>query len=288
MTGALSKESGAARAVSILRLLFLAAVALLAAAFFFQRRLIYFPARAVGDPRALGLEGVEDARFRADDGVALHGWFAPARGRDRGLAVLVCHGNGGNVVHRAHLLERLPEAGLSALVFDYRGYGLSADAGPTEDGLYRDGAAALAFLLERTGLPARRAVLFGESLGAAVAVELAARLAPDAPHALVLESPFTSLADVAARHYPFLPARLLLRDRYESAAKIAAVRAPILVVHGALDTLVPPEQGRALADRATAPSRFVLVPGAGHNDLWADERARLADVAAFLDSIPPR
>jgi fermentation-respiration switch protein FrsA (DUF1100 family) len=238
-------------------------------------------------PRDVGLSGVVEAQFQADDGVALAGWFAPAWDPRRGLAVLVAHGNGGNVADRAHLLRDLPRLGLDVLVFDYRGYGKSADVGPTEDGLYRDGRAALAWLRERTGLPASRVVLFGESLGSGVAVELAHELLPDAPAALVLQSPFTSLADAAASHYPLLPVRLLLRDRYENLAKLPALRAPLLVLHGTRDSIVPLAEGRALYAAATGRKRLVEVPGRDHNDLWVDDQARTADLKAFLDELVP-
>jgi len=269
----------------LLLLLAAAAALLLVLIAVAQRRLIYFPSRDVPDPRALGFPQIEDARFTAEDGVALHGWFAPAAGAPRRLAVLVSHGNAGNVAHRLHLLADLPAAGLDVLVYDYRGYGES-EGSPSEAGLYRDGRAAQAWLLQRTGLPAARLVHFGESLGAAVSVELAR--AEPAPGAVIVQSPFTSLADVAGEHYPLLPVRLLLRDRYENAAKIGALRAPLLVLHGTDDSIVPLANGRALFERATAePKRFVEVRGAGHNDLWLDERARTADVVAFLDEVLP-
>lgn len=263
------------------------AAALLLLLWFAQRRLIYFPARDVPSPRSLGLKEVVDARFTASDGVALHGWFAPGWEPRRRLAVLVSHGNGGNVAHRTHLLRDLPRLGLDVLVFDYRGYGLSADVAPDEQGLYRDGRAALAWLRERSELPASRVVLFGESLGAGVAVQLAHELLPDAPAALILESPFTSLADAAGALYPVLPVRLLLRDRYDNAAKLPALKAPLLVVHGARDSIVPAAQGRALSAAATGPTRFIEVPNRDHNDLWLDERARTEDVKSFLDEFVP-
>jgi fermentation-respiration switch protein FrsA (DUF1100 family) len=270
----------------LLFLLALAAALFLLLLWFAQRRLIYFPAREVPDPAALGLRDVEDARFTASDGVALHGWFAPAEGAPRELAVLVHHGNGGNVVDRLYLLESLSRAGLHVLAYDYRGYGRSAGS-PSEAGLYRDGRAAQAWLLARTGLPPERLVQYGESLGGAVALELAAGATPP-PRAVVLQSPFTSLADTAAQHYPWLPVRLLLRDRYENAAKIGRLAAPLLVLHGTADWIVPPEHGRELLRLATAaqPARLVDVPRRGHNDLWADARARTADVTGFLDALP--
>ena len=271
--------------MKLLALLLAGAAALLLLVWLGQRRLIYFPSRDVPEPRRVGLADVVEANFAADDGVALHGWFVAAWKPRRDLALLVCHGNGGDIANRADLLRSLPRAGLDVLVFDYRGYGRSADVGPTEEGLYRDGRAALAWLRERTGLPASRVVLYGESLGSGIAVELARELAPDAPHALVLQSPFTSLADAGAAHFPFLPVSLLLRDRYDNLAKIGALHVPLLVMHGTSDATVPVAQGRALVARAAGPKRMVEVRGGEHNDLWGDERARTADVVKFLDEV---
>jgi fermentation-respiration switch protein FrsA (DUF1100 family) len=275
------------RPMKLLLTLAAGALVLLLLVWIAQRRLIYFPTRDVPSPRSLGLKEVVDARFTAEDGVALHGWFAPAWEPPRRLAVLVAHGNGGNVAHRAHLLRDLPRLGLDVLVFDYRGYGLSADADPTEEGLYRDGRAALAWLRERTELPVSRVVLYGESLGSGVAVELAHELLPETPAALVLQSPFTSLPDAAAAVWPFLPVRLMLRDRYDSAAKIAALRAPLLIVHGTRDSTVPVAQGRALCAAATSSKRMIEVKNRDHNDLWEDERARTAELKDFLEEFVP-
>ncbi len=270
----------------LLLLLALAAALFLLLLWFAQRRLIYFPAREVPDPAALGLRGIEEATFTASDGVALHGWFAPAEGVPRDLAVLVHHGNGGNVVDRLYLLESLGRAGLHVLAYDYRGYGRSAGS-PSEDGLYRDGRAAQAWLLARTGLGPERLVQYGESLGGAVALELAVGATPP-PRAVVLQAPFTSLADTAAGHYPWLPVRLLLRDRYDNADKIGRLAAPLLVLVGTADGIVPPEHGRELLRLAVAaqPARLVEVPRRGHNNLWADAGARTRDVTGFLDALP--
>jgi fermentation-respiration switch protein FrsA (DUF1100 family) len=249
-----------------------------------QGRLIYFPDRGSEDLRALGLPDAESVRFRADDGTGLHGWFHPATAPARGLAALVCHGNAGNASMRAQRLGDLSRLGLATLVFDYRGYGLSDDASPTEAGLQRDGRAALDWLLQRTGLPLERVVLVGESLGCAVAIELAAR-GPGAPAALVLEAPFTSLVDAGAAHYPFLPVSLILRDRYDNLARIGEVRAPVLVIHGAEDHIVPVALGREVFAHAPEPKRLLVIDGVGHNDLWLDARSRRAELAAFLDEV---
>jgi len=148
------------------------------------------------------------------------------------------------------------------LLFDYRGYGNSAGS-PDERGLALDARAARRYLLSRPDVDAAGLVYFGESLGAAVAVELAAE---HPPAALVLRSPFTSMADVGAYHYPILPVRLLLRDRYVAIDRIAHVRAPLLVIAGGNDRIVPLEQSRRVHDAARSPKAFVVIEGADHND----------------------
>ena len=152
--------------------------------------------------------------------------------------------------------------GVSVLLFDYRGYGDSAGS-PDERGLALDARAARRYLLSRPDVDAARLVYFGESLGAAVAVELAAE---HPPAALVLRSPFTSMADVGSYHYPILPVRLLLRDRYAAIDVIAQVRAPLLVIAGDADSIVPLEQSRRVHDAARSPKAFVVIQGADHND----------------------
>ncbi|MGH7378363.1 MAG: alpha/beta hydrolase, partial [Candidatus Methylomirabilales bacterium] len=156
----------------------------------------------------------------------------------------------------------LRRTGAGVLLLDYRGYGGSGGA-PTEEGLYRDGEAAAAWV-EAQGLGPL--VYVGESLGTGVAVEVALRRPPAA---LVLQSPFTSLTDVAARHYPYLPVRLLLKDRYESLEKIARVSCPVLVIHGDRDSIIPIAQGRKLFEAVPGRKAFLEVPGGDHNDpLW--------------------
>jgi fermentation-respiration switch protein FrsA (DUF1100 family) len=152
--------------------------------------------------------------------------------------------------------------GLMTLLVDYRGYGGNPGS-PSEAGLAADARAAFAFLSRQPGVDAGRIVIFGESLGTGVAVALAAEINPAA---LILRSPFPSLTAVARLHYPFLPVSTLLRDRFESKRRIAEVCCPVLVLAGDADTIIPPGQSRRLFDRALEPKRFVVIPGAGHND----------------------
>jgi fermentation-respiration switch protein FrsA (DUF1100 family) len=230
----------------------------------FERRLIYFPARAHdASPRALGLAS-EELVLVAEDGVRLHGWFLPTPGSRRTL--LLCHGNGGNVSHR---LDRalLAQARLrtDVLLFDYRVYGRSEGA-PDEEGTYRDARAAWQWLVAR-GQPPERIVIFGESLGSAVALQLALDTNGTA-HALVLESPFASIPEMARAVYPFLPVWPLVRTRYDNVGKVGRLRVPLLVVHGDRDEVVPFAQGRRVFDAAPEPKRFYAIPGASHNDTY--------------------
>jgi fermentation-respiration switch protein FrsA (DUF1100 family) len=228
----------------------------------FERRLIYFPTRELDvTPAALGLAH-EEMDVRAEDGVRIHGWFLPAKGSR--LTLLVCHGNAGNVSHRLdRALLVQARLGLDVLLFDYRGYGQS-EGRPDEEGTYRDGRAAWQWLRAR-GLGADRIVVFGESLGSGVALQLALEVAP---RALVLESPFTSIPDMARAVYPFLPVWPLVRTRYDNLAKIGRLRCPLLVLHGEKDEVVPFAQGRRLFEAAREPKRFYAIPGAGHNDTY--------------------
>jgi uncharacterized protein len=253
-----------------------------------QRRLIYLPAPRAVPPAAGVLPGAEEVSFPTADGLRLAGWFVPAagppgRGGRRSPAVLVCNGNGGNRSLRAPLAAALARAGLAVLLFDYRGY--AANPGhPTEAGLAADARAALAFLAARPEVDPARLVYFGESLGAAVALRLALERPPAA---LVLRSPFASLAEVGRLHYPWLPVSLLLADRYDSLGRVGGLAAPLLVVAGERDRIVPASHSRRLFDAAPQPKRFVLLPGADHNDLDLLAGPRLlAEVLAFLGQVP--
>jgi uncharacterized protein len=225
-----------------------------------QRRLIYFPSPGPVPPAAALLPDGRDVVLETDDGIRLGAWYFPVPGR--GPAVLVCNGNGGDRSMRAELAAALNRAGLSVLLFDYRGYGGNPGR-PTEEGLAADARAAQAWLAAQPDLDPKRIVYFGESLGAAVSLGLAVER-PSA--ALVLRSPFTSLGDVGAVHYPWLPVRRLLLDRYPSMERVASLRVPVLVIAGDRDDIVPASLSKRLYDAAAEPKQWLLVPGAGHND----------------------
>lgn len=236
-------------------------VAILTLAWALQRSLIYFPFGSVPSPSEVGLADVEAVTFDTEDGIRLRGWFMKSR-PSPGFTLAVFNGNAGNRAYRSGLAHAFRAHGVGVLLFDYRGFG-GNDGHPTESGLASDARAARAYLATRADVDPRRVVYFGESLGAAVAIGLAVE---HPPAALVLRSPFTSLADVGRVHYPFLPVRWLLRDRFPSLERIAQVTSPVLVIAGDRDRVVPLEQSRQLYAAAAGLKRLVIIRGADHND----------------------
>ena len=246
-----------------------------------QRRLIYFPSPGPVPSAATISPTGRDVVLDTEDGLRLAAWYFPAAGRGRGPAVVVFNGNAGDRGLRAGLALALNRHGLSVLLFDYRGYGGNPGR-PSEDGLAADARAAQAWLAGQPDVDPNRIAYFGESLGAAVAIGLAVQLPPAA---LVLRSPFTSLADVGAVHYPWLPVRRLLLDRYPSIDRIGSVQAPLLVIAGDRDDIVPADLSKRLYNAAADPKRFVAVPGAGHNDPeLLDGRQMMDEIGRFLSS----
>jgi uncharacterized protein len=227
-----------------------------------QRRLMYFPTADVPAPDEIGLAGVEPVTFETTDGLTLSGWFVASSGPSPRVTVLVFNGNAGNRAHRAPLAAALHRHGVQVLLADYRGYGGNPGT-PSEKGLAADSRAARAYLAGRPDVDASKIVYFGESLGTAVAVDLAVE---HPPAALVLRSPFTSMADVGRHHYPFLPVRLLLRDRFAAIDRIAKIRVPMLVIAGGRDRIVPIDNSRRLYEAAVAPKTLLVLPDADHND----------------------
>jgi fermentation-respiration switch protein FrsA (DUF1100 family) len=243
-----------------------------------QRRLIYMPAGDRLPPAASMLPGAEDLLFTTDDGLELGGWFVAPAGGAWG-AVLVCNGNAGDRSLRVPLAAALRRLGLAVLLFDYRGYGGNPGA-PSAAGLALDARAARQALLSRLEIDPERLVYLGESLGAAVAIELAAE---HPPAALVLRSPFTSMVEVGRLHYPLLPVGWILQDRFPSLQRIAGIQSPLLILAGSADGVVPAAQSQKLYDAAPGPKHLVHFPGAGHNDAeFRDGDRFITEVLAFL------
>jgi fermentation-respiration switch protein FrsA (DUF1100 family) len=236
--------------------------------------LLYLPSRAIIEtPDGAGLD-YRDVRLETDDGPRLHGWWVGARTASLGH-LLLCHGNAGNVGDRVIHAAVLTAVGFDVLLFDYRGYGRSSGR-PSEEGTYRDARAALACLLEQPGVDPARVVYLGESVGGAVALNLALERPPTG---LVLLSAFTGVRELARLHYPFVPAALV-PDAYPTLRRIGELQAPLLILHGDRDDIVPLSHGQALLRSAPGPKRMHVFPGLGHNDLVPLAGVELARVIA--------
>jgi hypothetical protein len=247
-----------------------------------QRRLIYFPFGSVPDVATLSIGGITEVAFPTSDGLTLNGWFV-SRASAPDFTVIVFNGNAGNRAFRAPLADALARANMAALLFDYRGFGGNAGA-PSEMGLRIDAQAARDYVVGRPDVDRNRLVYFGESLGTAVAAELAVE---HPPAALILRSPFTSLTDIGRQHYPMLPVRWLLRDRYDTISRIARVRAPLLVIGGDRDHIVPLAQTRRVYEAAREPKSLLVIQGADHNDAsLVDGRLMMDGVLRFLRERP--
>jgi fermentation-respiration switch protein FrsA (DUF1100 family) len=230
--------------------------------YFSQSRLLYYPelpSRALEHtPAAIGLS-YETVQLFAADGTRLHGWFVPAT-TPRGT-LLFSHGNAGNIAHRLDSIRQFHSLGLNVLIYDYRGYGES-EGRPTEAGTYLDVKAAWDYLLGERRISPQQIVIFGRSLGAAIAADLASQQ-PSA--GVILESAFTSVPDMAASLYPWLPVRLLARYRYNTLDKIERINSPLLLVHSREDEIIPYAHGEQLFAHANEPKQFLELRG-GHND----------------------
>lgn len=245
-----------------------------------SRSFIYFPWRWSESEARAANPGYEEVWIARSGGPGLHAWLH--RGTRPDLAVLICHGNAGHLAVQEGLLEPFRRLGVTALLFDYRGYGLS-EGKPDEEGIAADTLAAFDRLLDLTGLPAGRLILFGKSLGGAPAVRVAAERGAAG---VILESVFTSAVDLGRHHYPFLPVGWLLEDRLEVESRLGAVRSPLLILHGGLDDIVPAQHARRLAAAGGGRARLVILPGAGHNDTYdADPEAYLRELRAFLERL---
>ncbi|MEA2115793.1 MAG: alpha/beta hydrolase [Thermodesulfobacteriota bacterium] len=247
--------------------------------YFYQNRLLFLPnlpSRAVErSPSAVGLSH-EPVDLLTSDNIHLHGWFIPAPEK-RGV-ILFCHGNAGNISHRFDSLLLFNRLGFSTLIFDYRGYGRSQGR-PSEAGTYRDVEAAWRYLTGERSIEPKRIILFGRSLGAAVAVHQAT---VHTPGALIVESCFTSVPDMAAELYPFLPARWLSRLSYNAQEQLQRVSCPVLVVHSPDDEIIPFMHGRALYTAANEPKQFLELQGDHNNGFLLTGRAYTQKLDTFL------
>lgn len=247
--------------------------------FIAQPGLIYYPESGrniIAAPDYVGL-AYEPVEISTTDGETLHGWFVPAPAAKG--TILFFHGNAGNISHRLEYLLMFYRLGYNTFIFDYRGYGQSSGS-PSESGTFLDAQAAWRYLTEAKGTPSAHIVLFGESLGGAVAAWLAMS---EKPGALVLASVFTSVPDMAAKIYPFLPVRLLSRFNYNTIEYLRSVACPVFVAHSSQDDIVPFAHGQALYQAAPEPKQFLELQG-GHNsgfifmrEEWIEALGRFMD-----------
>ncbi len=238
-----------------------------------QRQILYPATTRPPDPKLADAAGLETVTIAGHDGLSLRHWYRPAQ--PGAPTVVAFHGNAGTVGDRVDKLRPLLDAGFGLLLAEYRGYGGNPGR-PTEGHLLGDAEAVLAWLAER-GVPAMRTALYGESLGTGVAVAMAARRSVGA---VVLDAPFTSVAELAQRHYWYLPAKWLVHDRFDSLRRIRDVTAPVLVLHGRRDRIVPLRFGRRLFAAANEPKQVWIASEGGHTDLWAHGGDRI--VIEFL------
>jgi fermentation-respiration switch protein FrsA (DUF1100 family) len=226
-----------------------------------QRRFIYFPDPVRASPAAAGLPEVAERIIATPDGEKIIAWYGKARPGQPTL--LYFHGNGGALETRNERIRKYLDRGRGMFMMSYRGFSGSTGS-PTEAANVAD--AKLAYdALVKEGVSPDDIILYGESLGTGVAVQVAAE---KKVAGIILDSPFTSVAELAAEHYPWLPVGLLLKDRYDSIRRIRDVRAPLLIVHGEADVVVPVAVGRQLFAAANEPKEIVTLPGAGHDDHW--------------------
>jgi len=242
-------------------------LALAALMYFAQRSLMYFPERIRTAPAAVGFPEAQEVWLDTADGERVIAWHVPPRGDSP--VVIYFHGNGGSIRLRVDRFQRLVAAGVGLLGVSYRGYGGSTGT-PTEQGLIEDARAAYAFAAER--YPGRIA-LWGESLGTGVAVALA--IEKPVAH-VILDAPYSSTVDVAADLYWFLPVRLLMKDQFRSDLRIKNVQAPVLILHGDGDDIIPMRYGERLLALVPGEKRMVRFAGGYHVDL---DRLGAADEA---------
>ena len=229
--------------------------------YIFQRNLLYHPSTKNPKPADYGISEMSLVEIITSDGLKLDAWFRAAEGGKQ--TILYLHGNAGHLGHRSIKVKKYLDAGFGLLLLGYRGYGGNSGK-PSEKKLYIDGRAALSFLIKYQ-VPLSNTIIYGESLGTGVAVEISRNLRINC---LVLEAPFSSMTDVATHHFFYLPTRILLKDHYNSIGKINEITAPIFFVHGEMDSVVPWKFGKRLYDAAPQPKELLLIENANHNNLY--------------------
>ena len=252
------------------------------ALYLLQGRMVFLanmPGRALtASPDDFGLE-FEDVSLATSDGERLHGWFVPAID-SRGV-MLFFHGNAGNISHRLDSIEIFHQLGLDTLIIDYRGYGRSSGK-PTERGTYLDAQAAWNYLVDERGVAPDRIIIFGRSLGGAVAAWLGSH---HTPAAVIIESSFSSGVDMARNLYPFLPARLITRLRYPVAEYASRLDCPVLVVHSRDDEIIPFSMGQSIYDAVTQRKAFLELRGDHNGGFFISRHDYIPGLDGFIHSV---
>jgi len=238
---------------------------IIAAMYTFQRSLMYQPGKNLGSPMASGLPEMVAVNLKHPDQTKTVSWYKSASTNKPTL--IYFQGNAGNIGDRRDKVRPFLDVGMGVMLVGYRGYGNNQGT-PTEEGLYSDATLALEFL-SRTGIMPDHWILYGESLGSAVTVEVANRHAKSSPvAAVILEAPFSSMTEAAKSHYPWLPVSAILKDKFESISKIKSINAPLMIIHGSSDNVVPISLGKKLFNAAVAPKTKHWIDGASHNDVF--------------------
>lgn len=249
-------------------------------AYFLQRSLQYHPNTSdPGTPLANGIARMQAVQVRTDDGLDLLAWYLPPQDEKNGLVTVHFHGNAGHIGHRAHKVGHFAARGMGVFFCEYRGYGGNKGA-PSEQGFYTDARACLRYLRDR-GVTPDRTVIYGESIGTGVAVQMASEV--EVPY-LVLEAPFASAVDVAKDVYFFLPVNLLMKDRFDNIEKIGGIKSKLLIIHGDDDRVIHISQAQKLFNAANHPKEFITIQGGGHSDLYDHGAGKI--IADWLDKRP--
>lgn len=245
--------------------------------YFQQDGMVYAPEKTIThNPKNIGLE-YEEVTVKTKDGLSISGWYIPAK-KEKAV-VLFCQGNAGNISNRLDSIKIFNSLSLSVLIFDYRGYGKS-EGRPSEEGTYLDAEAVWDYMVTVKNIPPERLVVFGRSLGGAVAAGLATRRPPAA---LIIESGFTSVPDIGKNIYPWLPVKLIAKFHYATIDKIGSIKCPKLIVHSRKDEVVPFEHGRMLYEKASQPKEFLEIHGDHNGGFLLSGSIYTGGIKAFLE-----
>lgn len=252
----------------IIILIFIGYAGINAYLYFFQRSILYLPVKELSEPKNYGLHETSSVRLKTADSLNITAWYTAPKHNEPTLLYL--HGNAGNLGDRTEKLEAMAGQGFGILAVSWRGYGTSEGA-PTEEGLYNDARAALQYLLDN-GTKLENIVLYGESLGTGIAIQMATEYNA---RALILEAPYTSISSRAAELYPYIPVKLLLKDHFNSIDKIGNVHIPVLIFHGYRDTVMPIHHGRKILEAANEPKEARFFDNVGHTDFDLQEISKI-------------